>query len=1262
MPTSTHGRRQWRTVQALFAACAIIFSSSCGSGSGVNLPGSSFSVQSATVPMGVSNPAGMVNATTAGQTMVQIMVGPGANGSENLVIRLTDAVGNTVETQGTAAPGGGPLLVGPLDLTGLQDGLLTIDVVADAGGQPLGTSSFGPVVKDTLAPQPAASLDLEDPNFAPLNDINSNNVTNVVGRVSSGGVPFDAGLLIRTCFSDGTTEICTPDAMTNGTGSEMRLPPVNLVPLADGTIMVRVEIEDPAGNTMSTDFPTVQKDTWATTPTALFVPLTPQAPADIVNVATVGGVGLQIDFAPEATSDEIVTVSITDGTTTINLPPFNAPVGGGSINVGPLDLSGLLDGPLVLTAVVVDGRGNQVGFNGNPLVKDTVGPDQPTSARVAATASNPVDFVNAAVASASFIELVLPATAVGDETGLVRLIDTANQTASTVNFSAIAGGGMVALGPIDLSALLDGPLVVEVELRDPSFNFVIFAGTSATKDVSAPMPAVSAAVAAGASNAANVINSINVASTAVDVSLPASSLTTDQVRVRLTDATNSVWSASQPGTAGAATLSFAGIDVTALMDGMIPVDVEITDAAGNITLSAGTTATKDTVAPSSFAAALVAAGPSNPSHGINPNNAAQVVVDVVLGTNSLTTDTVVVCLGDGASTAMSSALAGSNGSGTVRLVGIDATSLNDGSISVQAEIRDASGNSAFFAGSAATKDTTAPAAIISARVPAGANNVMDIVNSTTAPGINVSVNLPATYAGNELIKIIISDGANPLVISAPLTAPVNGGTLVFSGINVSALNDGSLGLIVEASDPAGNVAKYPGTAATKDTLAPANPTAAGVAAGTNNAADRVNVFNVSATTIDLMLPASLVGNEDLRVFVTDSMNLIQGFGPVTAPVGGGPFQVGPIDLTMLVDGPLSLIISTMDPAGNTASFNGTPAIKAATAPTPPTAASVAVGAMNAQHFINNSNVLAAQVDVSFGSSSVPTNQVTARLSDGTTTVTSPTMAAPAGMGMISFSNLDLSSLADGMVTISIETVDQSGNPTVFAGTSATKDTAAPANPMSAGIAAGAGNAINIVNISSVSMASVTIAIPASHDGTESVSVTIGDGAISVTSSTVSSLNGGGTLTVNGIDVTSLADGALAVVVNTTDVAQNTNNFLGTAGTKDTVAPAAPSVLAVAAGGGNSANLINVSNVTTVALDITWDASNQGNETTNVVFGDGALTVAAAGPTPPNGGGAVTAGAFDVSALADGPITLSLTIIDPAGNPSPFTGTMAVKDT
>jgi hypothetical protein len=122
--------------------------------------------------------------------------------------------------------------------------------------------------------------------------------------------------------------------------------------------------------------------------------------------------------------------------------------------------------------------------------------------------------------------------------------------------------------------------------------------------------------------------------------------------------------------------------------------------------------------------------------------------------------------------------------------------------------------------------------------------------------------------------------------------------------------------------------------------------------------------------------------------------------------------------------------------------------------------------------------------------------------------------------------------------------------------SATADSTAPAQPTAVALANGGGTSNAYINSANNSSISVSVTLPAGSLASDTVSVTLTNGAANV-SGTKAASAGAGTITVTGIDASSLGDGTITISATSTDAAGNVSTARTTTVTKDTVAPSAP---------------------------------------------------------------------------------------------------------
>ncbi|MBI4185462.1 fibronectin type III domain-containing protein [Candidatus Berkelbacteria bacterium] len=210
-------------------------------------------------------------------------------------------------------------------------------------------------------------------------------------------------------------------------------------------------------------------------------------------------------------------------------------------------------------------------------------PPVPTTVKVPATSSSPVDIINASSQGLVTVQAGYSGTA----TLAATLIDSAGQATPIAQAATDTMDGGSVSG-ISASALKDGSVAVRA-YTDSSGKRSAWATQIATKDTIAPSIPVPL-VAAGTQNGQNVINSHNVADVRISIGTP----NTDASLLTVTLIDSLTTTVSK-------TLSVDGsrsLDARGLVDGSLALSVTVTDLAGNTSGVGATAIGKDTVGPS----------------------------------------------------------------------------------------------------------------------------------------------------------------------------------------------------------------------------------------------------------------------------------------------------------------------------------------------------------------------------------------------------------------------------------------------------------------------------------------------------------------------------------------------------------------------------------------------------------------------------------------------------------------------------------------
>lgn len=483
-----------------------------------------------------------------------------------------------------------------------------------------------------------------------------------------------------------------------------------------------------------------------TTATSASIAAGSNNPANVINSLTKTQVSVNVGLTNNLLSTDTVYVDMSDN----NNNSVNGTITGQTSNnviVSNINTTSLNDGAITLNTVVIDQAGNySQWFNGTDAQKDIVS-YQPTTAYIKAGTNNNENKINSFNYTNTSVNAVLPSSSLTTDTVTMELSNGSNAVSGSTSGSN--GAGTVTVSGLNSTALNDGNVNVKVRIADANGNVSDwFTGTLASKDVLAPSQPQAAQVKAGNSNSANIINQNNKNAAVVDVSLPASSQSSDTVWVELSDGTTTV-SGSVAASSGAGTVTVNSINASTLNEGNIQVKARTQDQMGNYSnYLTGTAATKDTNIYQATAAA-VKAGTSNGANIINSFNKSTVGAEVNLPNSALNSDLVTIKLSDGTNNKEATA-AGITGGGILTINNIDASSLQDGSITVSAKIQDSAGNlSSWFSATSASKDTILPTATIKINNGATITNTGSVTlafTSTDANSMIVSNNSSFTGA------------------------------------------------------------------------------------------------------------------------------------------------------------------------------------------------------------------------------------------------------------------------------------------------------------------------------------------------------------------------------------------------------------------------------------------------------------------------------------------------------------------------------------
>ncbi|MEP4164354.1 DUF4347 domain-containing protein, partial [Maricaulis sp.] len=451
------------------------------------------------------------------------------------------------------------------------------------------------------------------------------------------------------------------------------------------------------------------------------------------------------------------------------------------------------------------------------------------------------------------------------------------------------------------------------------------------------------------------------------------------------------------GTIATATDQITGLDVSGLPDGTLTFSVTLTDAAGNTGGAATDTVAKDATAPAGYTVTL----DQDPVTTGNQGAVSFTFAGAEVGADY---DYTITSSGGGGSVTSSGTIA----TATDQISGIDVSGLPDGTLTLSATLTDTAGNAGGAATDTAAKDTAAPAGY-------SVTLDQDPVNSGNAGAASF------TFAGAEVgadydYTISSSGGAGSVTGSGTIATATD----QITGIDVSGLPDGTLTLSVTLTDGGGNTGGAATDTATKETVAPA---------GYSVALDQDPVTAANANAVSFTFAGAEVGADyDYAITSSGGGGSVTGSGTIATATD----QISGIDVSGLNDGTLTLSVTLTDPAGNTGAAATDTASKDALAP-------AGYSASFDQAAVNAGN--ADGVSFTFAGAEVGTDYdytITSSHGGGSVTGSGTIATATDQIG-----GIDVLSLVDGTLTLSVTLTDSGGNTGVAATDTVSKDVVVP---------------------------------------------------------------------------------------------------------------------------------------------------------------------------------------------------------------------------
>ncbi|SNS79876.1 Ig-like domain (group 3) [Antarctobacter heliothermus] len=507
-------------------------------------------------------------------------------------------------------------------------------------------------------------------------------------------------------------------------------------------------------------------------------------------------------------------------------------------------------------------------------------------------------------------------------------------------------------------------------------------------------------------------------------------------------------------------------------------------------------------------------------------------------------------------------------------------------------------------------------------MPAGYTVAFDQDPVNAANETAMSFTFAGAEVGTDYAYSIASDGGGAPVTGSGTIATI---TDVVSGLDLSGLGDGTLTLTVALTDAAGNTGVDATDTVAKDVVAPALSIDTPIAGDGLISTAEASAVILTGTATDLADGATV------NVAVADGA---AGSVTGTAAVSGGIWTTT-LNLSTLADGALGLAADAVDAAGN-------PAPQATASATLDTAVPTGYTVAFDQDPVNLSNQTAIGVTVS--GAEVGATVALRISSDGGASIVTPATVS-AATATVNVTGLDLSSLADGTLTVTAILTDPAGNSGSAVTGTATKDTVAPSLAIDSPLAGD-----DVINAAEATAVTISGTATGLADGTL-VTVNVTDTGAGLATGTASVAGGVWTLS---LDVTGLADGALGLTADASDAGGNPAPQATATATKDADIPVVTIDGPIAGDdviNGAEAASFAVSGTATGVVDGTIVRLTLRDTSSTAVYYREATVSAGSWSLD-----------FDIAALADGSYDLSADVTDLAGNPAVQATTSLTKDT
>jgi hypothetical protein len=244
--------------------------------------------------------------------------------------------------------------------------------------------------------------------------------------------------------------------------------------------------------------------------------------------------------------------------------------------------------------------------------------------------------------------------------------------------------------------------------------------------------------------------------------------------------------------------------------------------------------------------------------------------------------------------------------------------------------------------------------------------------------------------------------------------------------------------VVTASPSSGSTST---TTTPTATSPPAAPSSVSLANGGGTTGDFINTGNLNSLSVDVALPSTSVPTDKVDLTVSDGNPDHDQTARLFGTSGSGILHFTGINGQALSDGPITVTVTAANDYGTSDPTTAT-VTKDTGAPAPPSSVALAnpQGSSNA---VNASTASAVSVSVGLDATSDSNDTVNVTLSKGGSSTNAYTASATTGIGTVTVTGINATSLTDGTVTATATSVDQAGNSSSALTATFPKDTVVP---------------------------------------------------------------------------------------------------------------------------------------------------------------------------------------------------------------------------